>query len=174
MKYPLNSWHMAGRETLCYFFGHKWKHSPRRETQYYGMGRDEVPYSFQKSTGNYMWEDIAWWSYRCTRCREKHRTDSGWPHTPWYKQEYWAIQDGFRHAWFYFTFSIWPELHEYFPKVKAPLWKRVLVGTVCYFVGGFGQYWSHFFRKRPFFPAGLALDIEYALQAWLDKVQEPR
>lgn len=155
---------------MCFFFGHKWKQSPRKETQYYDKDFEEVPYSYRKSTGNYMFENVAWWSQKCTRCRQKDREDSNnWGHQPWYKNQYWAIKDAIHHSWFMFTFTLWPEHHEYYPEKKKPLWKRIPAAIAIWFIAGFSQYWIHF-DEIPFFPAGFALDAEYKLMEWIDEV----
>jgi hypothetical protein len=176
MKYPLNNWHMAGRETICFFFGHKWKTSKSVHTKWWDLfdqeKEQEIPYGVRKSVGNYLFEDLAWWSNKCTRCRKKERRDACvWPHQPWYKCQYWAIRDAWQNSKFMFTFTLWPEIHEYTPEKKASLWKRIPVAIVLWFLGGFSQYWVHF-SQMPFFPAGIALDAEYKLMEWIDEIQK--
>ena len=75
MKYPLKWYHEMGRELKCWFFGHSWTSSSRRQTQYYGMDKEDVPYRYRvgEGRGNYMWESISWWKFKCTCCRVKTR-----------------------------------------------------------------------------------------------------
>lgn len=172
MKYPLNRWHSAGRETMCFFFGHKWKGSNSVHTQWYDMDDNDVPYGIRRSSGNHWWENVAWWNHKCVRCRRKEHQNCNYSgHQPWYKEQYWAIKDGFRHAWFMFSFTVWPEKEEYFPEKKQPLWKRICAGIVLWFVGGFAQYWIHF-DEIPSFPADVAFDIEYKIMEWTEEIQK--
>lgn len=91
MKHPLAWRYRLLRETTCFFLGHKWHGSPICKTQYYGADVKDVPYNLRKSSGNYMWEYVAWWSAKCTRCRDKVRQPAE-AHHVWYKNQYWAIR----------------------------------------------------------------------------------
>ena len=123
MKYPLKWYQQAARELVCYFGGHKWVHSPSRHTEYFGKSREEVPYSYRVGVGrgNYMWEEVASWSYKCRRCRMRvygfHNE-----HLVWYKKLYWALQDGTKSAIFYGKLVLFDA--ECFP---AAWWKRVVL-----------------------------------------------
>jgi hypothetical protein len=78
VKYPLKWRHEFVRDMTCWFKGHHWTCTPRRHTEYFGKHSDEVPYLYRRGTGlgNYMFEDVAWWSSKCRRCRIKTRE---WP-----------------------------------------------------------------------------------------------
>src|SRR5690348_11350031 len=117
MNNPLKWHHEMARELTCCIVGHKWKVTPRRKTQYYDMDKHEVPYAYRKSTGNYMWENVAWWSAKCTRCRLKTRE---WPYQPFHFDLFLALRIGIK--------SIFSALGSVFIWEDARLWRKFVFG----------------------------------------------
>lgn len=157
MDYPLTKWQIFWRETICFFTGHKWKHSPRRQTKYYDAP-DTVPYGLHKETGNALFEYIAWWSGKCVRCRYKARRNEMWD--PWYKTQYWA----FRGAWSDFK---WHSKYSFF-ETETPLpWNlgAIVIPMAC--VSALKTYLIHFERLPWSWWMWLA-DIEYWYYSKID------
>jgi hypothetical protein len=92
MKYPLSRFRCALLEIYCYFFGHKWKSSWRRNEIEFSTPDEDIPYALRQS-GNQYWEYSAGWKYKCRRCRTHTRNDA---HHPWYKVYSWAIKCSIR------------------------------------------------------------------------------
>lgn len=171
MKYPLNRWHRAERQLMCFFFGHKWKCSPFRETQYWGMEKKDVPYAYRKSTGNYMFENIAWWSSKCVRCRRINR-HSDWKLGPWYRTLYYGIINGFSAMITTVEVDLF-RMYNGASKYEAPpIWKRLVATPILMLAHGFEQFYVSFYGSSlPMFPLGLALDIHYNVDEWLNHTQ---
>jgi hypothetical protein len=142
MNYPLTWTHQFFRETACFLFGHKWKFSPTRHTKYFGMDNSEVPYAIRKITGNHMWESVAWWSCKCTRCRLKHRVDEGDAPSVWHVKQYYAIKDALRTVWWHLKYNF--ELS--YGRRDFSLRMAVIeyVGPLFCLVSGLKQYLIHF------------------------------
>ena len=102
MNHPLYSrrWLNIWRETVCWAIGHQWVHSPRRTTEWYGTEDYETraPYVLRKRSGNILYEDVAWWSAKCRRCRHKQRPDHGEPHEVWHRILHRAVACGIQSA----------------------------------------------------------------------------
>jgi hypothetical protein len=141
MKYPLKRRHWIGRELVCFFWGHRWKLSPTRETKYFDMTADEVPYDVRKRSRNYMWETVAWWGAKCTRCRIKLR-DSSAANVVWYRATWQAAKNATRDAAWWSKY-VWDE-EDYTISTLNKLW---IVPVV------FGLSWlSQFFMNFDTFP----------------------
>jgi hypothetical protein len=128
-EYQLKWLHRFVRETQCFFFGHKWVHSRRKRTEWWNgddsLHGSDVPYGVRKISGNHLFEDIAWWTVKCTRCREKvRRMDSGvsWGYQTWYKRLYHSICYGF----FGTTGIVWHLQEVWKDRKKHPLWLTLL------------------------------------------------
>ena len=92
MEYPLSRFRCALLEIYCYFFGHNWKTSWRRNGIVVGTPDEDMPYALRQS-GNPYWEYSKGWRYKCRRCRRQTRDGA---FNPWYKNYYWAIKCSIR------------------------------------------------------------------------------
>lgn len=102
MKHPLHEryWLNLWLETVCWALGHQWKHSPTRQTEWYDVDDydKKAPYVLRKRSGNILFEDVAWWSAKCTRCRFKVRPDHGDPHEVWHRRVWVGLRAGLQSA----------------------------------------------------------------------------
>jgi hypothetical protein len=114
--HPLKTRHWFLREMTCFLVGHKWKHSPRVPSQYYDVDDiDSISYVERKRSRNIFYDDVAWWVYKCPRCRAK--TVHSWPDNSWWVE----LAEGLRGG--YLTMkSSW----RWARVMKAPLHWRVL------------------------------------------------
>src|SRR6185312_706552 len=162
MKYPLKQHHWIGRELICYFFGHKWKHSKSVKTEYYGMNKKDVPYSYRKSTGNYMWKSLASWSNKCVRCRTRLK-ENEWPNHPWYKTVKWSVKS-FWECFYIAINCLWKSKN-------ISLWKKIIFIPIVGFLFGLEQSWSYMWLDWdwPSFPMSIVCDLYYKLDNWLNK-----
>lgn len=101
MKYPLRWYHRFFRELICYFFDHDWVCSKSVHSKWFGANYEDIPWGIRQGSSNCLWESLAWWSYKCQRCR-MHLRENQWPRMKWYKVWYRAacqFMFDFRIAW---------------------------------------------------------------------------
>jgi hypothetical protein len=161
MKYPYSRWYWFWCQTVCFFLGHKWKIAPRRPSQYYEMEEQDVPYDYRKRSGNYMFENITWWTGKCVRCRHKERDNDPW-HV-WHQTFYWAIKDAFRSTKWMTEYVFTDEYGK-----KALLWRRVAFLLLALPAKMWLQFAIHF-ERVPSTWWEWAADVEYWCFVQMDK-----
>jgi len=163
MKYPLSQGQNFWREVICFFLGHNWKIAETRRTQYWGMDIEDVPYAYRKSTGNYMFETISWWSNKCTRCR--YKTRETFPSNVWYKTLWDAIRDAYWNFGWHFEYVMKDEE----PYNKSIIKNRVAVLPIAT-LSAISQFFVHYHPNIPSLLFTGPADVRDGLFAWLEKV----
>jgi hypothetical protein len=171
MKHPLSErrWLNLWLETVCFTLGHRWVHSPSRKTEWWGGDYDAAPYVLRKRSGNVLFEDVAWWTDKCTRCRYKVRPDHGDRHEVWHRRTRWAIGDAANHGWWCMTrtFKDWR---------RYPLWVpavQLLMTPVCAAAQGVIHLWQFNGGGIPVSWFEWILDLQDWWYGVLDRVEYP-
>lgn len=156
MHYPLKWFHEMGRELRCMVLGHDWKHSPTRRSPYFDMDEHEVPYAYRKGVGrrNYMFESIASWRYKCSRCRVRMDDAYDSVHINFYR----GVRYGFIRGIVLFDLS------------EFPMWRKILFGIPFVVCHGLVLFWCYFDRA-PLFPLTLFGKLEAWFYSKLDPVE---
>lgn len=156
MREPLGYWHRFWRELVCWLFGHRVTLSRQRHTPYYGWEEKDVPYTYRRGLGNYMWEDVAWWRAKCHRCRVRWRmNDEG--RIVWHQRWWWALYGAISTARFHAK-----QLNDGNPAAFG--WRFLVIP-----VAAAEQFALHFYERIPATWWTPLSDVQYWLYCRMDE-----
>ena len=160
----------AAQELLCYFLGHRWKHSWRsrddradREARY-----DSLTYREKREGNPFCWYS-AGWHVKCRRCRLRVRGDD-WH--PWYMTLWWTTKNAFSTWRIMFSCYHWNPKREAGHSYAVHPW---YVALVMWTLGGFliaaeqSGAWLSLAWHLPSFPFDWASALLHRLHLWAEK-----